>query len=121
MKQDLSIARRIYEDVPSTIETSLFTFNLNDVDYIAKIKDDGQGNLMVVSNVGGVVQLLKDRVGTVNYTTGDISITELVYEGIVDYINIFGRTKKFDLETKTNKILQIDPEYLTVTASGIRE
>ena len=121
LKQDLSIARRIYEDVPSTIETSLFTFNLNDVDYIAKIKDDGQGNLMVVSNVGGVVQLLKDRVGTVNYTTGDISITELVYEGIVDYINIFGRTKKFDLETKTNKILQIDPEYLTVTASGIRE
>lgn len=123
LKKEVSTTRKIYEDTTSTIETSLFTYNLNDVDYLAKIKDDTQGNLMIVSTINGVVQLLKDKVGTVDYATGTIAIGELIYEdvGIQGSLEIYGKTKKLDLETNANKILQIEAEHLVVTVNGIRE
>ena len=123
LKLEVSTARKIYEDAASTIESSLFTYNLNDVDYLAKIKDDTQGNLMIVSTVNGVVQLLKDKVGTVNYTTGEISIGELIYEdvGISGELEIYARTKKLDIETNANKVLQIEAAHLVVTVRGVRE
>jgi len=123
LKKEVSTSRKIYEDTTSTIESSLFTYNLNDVDYLAKIKDDTQGNLMIVSTVNGVVQLLKDKIGTVDYTTGEISIAETIYEdvGTEGVLEIYGKTKKLDIETKANKILQIEAEHLVVTVNGIRE
>jgi hypothetical protein len=123
LKLEVSTARKIYEDAASTIESSLFTYNLNDVDYLAKIKDDTQGNLMIVSTVNGAVQLLKDKVGTVNYTTGEISIGELIYEdvGISGELEIYARTKKLDIETNANKVLQIEAGHLVVTVRGVRE
>lgn len=123
LKLEVSTARKIYEDAASTIESSLFTYNLSDVDYLAKIKDDAQGNLMIVSTVNGVVQLLKDKVGTVNYTTGEISIGELIYEdvGISGELEIYARTKKLDIETNANKVLQIEAGHLVVTVRGVRE
>lgn len=121
LKREISATRKIYEDTVSTIETSLFTYNLNDVDYLAKIKDDSQGNLMVISSVNGVVQLLKDKVGTVDYVTGEVTIGELVYEDVGQQLEVYGRTRRLDLETKANKILQIDSRHLVVTVNGIRE
>lgn len=78
---------------------------------------------MIVSTVNGVVQLLKDKIGTVNYTTGEISIAETIYEdvGTEGVLEIYGKTKKLDIETKANKILQIEAEHLVVTVNGIRE
>lgn len=123
LKQEVSSTRKIYEDTISTIETSLFTYNLNNVDYLAKIKDDTQGNLVLVSTVNGQVQLLKDKIGTINYLTGELSIGELIYEdvGINGELEIYARTKKLDLETRANKILQIDQARLVVAVNGIRE
>lgn len=123
LKQEVSSTRKIYEDAASTIETSLFTYNLNNVDYLAKIKDDTQGNLVLVSTVNGQVQLLKDKIGTINYLTGELSIAELIYEdvGVNGELEIYARTRKLDLETKANKILQIDRARLVVTVNGIRE
>lgn len=121
LKREVSSARKIYEDTTSTIETSLFTYSLNDIDYIAKIKDDTQGNLMVVSTVNGVIQLLRDKIGTVDYTTGEVTIGELVYDNVGQELEIYGRTKKLDLETKANKILQVESKHLVVSVVGIRE
>lgn len=123
LRKEVSTARKIYEDTTSTIESSLFTYNLSDIDYLAKIKDDTQGNLMIVSTVNGVVQLLKDKIGTVDYTTGEISIAEVVYEdvGTRGFLELYGKTKKLDIETRANKILQIDEQHLVVTVNGIRE
>lgn len=123
LKQEISNVRKIYEDTITTIESSLFTYDLNGIEYQAKIKDDSQGNLVVVSSVNGVVQLLRDRVGTVNYETGEITIGELVYADLGEHntLEVFARTKKFDLETTTNKILQIEAEHLVVRVVGIRE
>jgi hypothetical protein len=122
LKKEVSTSRKIYEDTTATIESSLFTYNLNNIDYIAKIKDDTQGNLMIVSTVNGVVQLLKDKVGTVDYTNGTISIGAIVYEdvGLDNELEIYGRTKKLDIETNANKVLQVEAAHLVVSARGIR-
>ncbi len=122
LKKEVSTSRKIYEDTTATIESSLFTFNLNDIDYLAKIKDDTQGNLMIVSTVNGVVQLLKDKVGTVDYTNGTISIGAIIYEdvGLNNELDIYGRTKKLDIETNANKVLQVEAAHLVVSARGIR-
>ena len=122
LKKEVSTSRKIYEDTTATIESSLFTYNLNNIDYLAKIKDDTQGNLMIVSTVNGVVQLLKDKVGTVDYTNGTISIGAIVYEdvGLGNELEIYGRTKKLDIETNANKVLQVEAAHLTVSARGIR-
>ena len=122
LKKEVSTTRKIYEDTTSTLESSLFTFNLNDIDYLAKIKDDTQGNLMIVSVVNGVVQLLKDKIGTVDYTNGTISIGAIVYDdvGLDNELEIYGRTKKLDIETNANKVLQVVSGNLVVSARGIR-
>ena len=122
LRKEVSTTRKIYEDTTSTIESSLFTFNLNDIDYLAKIKDDTQGNLMIVSVVNGVVQLLKDKIGTVDYTNGTISIGAIVYDdvGLDNELEIYGRTKKLDIETNANKVLQVVSGNLVVSARGIR-
>lgn len=123
LKQEVSTTRKIYEDTSSTIETSLFTYTLGEIDYQAKIKDDTQGNLMIVSTVAGVVQLLQDKVGTIDYITGEIAISQVTYEDVGNngYLEVYAATKKFDLETKSNKILQIESEHISVSVSGIRE
>lgn len=123
LKNETTVARRIYDDGGSAVESSVFTYNLNDVDYLAKIKDDGQNNLIIVSTVGTNIQLLKDRVGTVDYTTGEISLSEVVYEdvGTNGILEIYGRTKRLDIETKANKVLQIQGGQVVVSVNGIRE
>ena len=77
---------------------------------------------MIVSTVNGVVQLLKDKVGTVDYTNGTISIGAIVYEdvGLDNELEIYGRTKKLDIETNANKVLQVVSGNLVVSARGIR-
>jgi hypothetical protein len=47
LKQESTTVRKI-NDSPSTIESSLFTYRLNNIDYISKIRDDGIGNLMIL-------------------------------------------------------------------------
>jgi hypothetical protein len=122
LKQEPTTVRKT-NDAPSTIESSLFTYRLNDIDYISKIRDDGLGNLVILSTVSGVVQIIRDRVGTIDYTTGELSIGELLYEdvGPDSILEIYAKTKKFDLETRANRILLIEAQDLVVSAVGIRE
>lgn len=122
LKQDILATRRI-SDSPSTIESSQFTYRLNDVDYLSKIRDDGFGNLMILSSVNGAVRIIRDKIGTINYTTGELTISELLYEdvGVDNILEIYAKTRKLDLETRANRILQIEPRHIVVTVSGIRE
>jgi len=122
LKQEPTDVRKI-NDNPSTIESSLFTYRLGGIDYLSKIRDDGLGNLMILSSVNGIVEVIRDKVGTINYTTGELTIGELLYEdvGVDNILEIYARTKRLDLETRANKILQIEARHLVVSVTGIRE
>jgi hypothetical protein len=122
LKQEPTDVRKI-NDNPSTIESSLFTYRLGDIDYLSRIRDDGLGNLIILSSVNGIVEVIRDKVGTINYATGELTIGELLYEdvGVDNILEIYARTKRLDLETRANKILQIEARYLVVSVTGIRE
>lgn len=119
---DGSTVRKIYEEVKPSFESSLFTYFVGDIEYQARIKDDGIGNLVLVSVVNNNVILLKDKIGTIDYTTGNVTISEIEYYDFDgNYVEFYGRTARQDIETATNKILLITPEHIEVIVTGIRE
>lgn len=90
--------------------------------YNAFIQDDGVGNLFIYTvSTDGLITKLNNSVGTVDYTDGTVTITNLIvdsYEG--DYIKIFAKPENADIETVTNKILLIDQEDVSILTTGFR-
>lgn len=88
--------------------------------YNSFIQDDGVGNLIIYSNSTGNLLSL-GNVGSVNYDTGEINITNLVVDSYTtDYIRIYAKLEKSDITTLTNKILIIDDGDISVSVNGIR-
>jgi hypothetical protein len=81
------------------------------------IEEDQKGNLRVFSPVGNEL-IVTDVVGTVNYATGDITITRLNAAEYNNYISLYIRTQTSDLIAKQNKILIIDPSDVNVEMLG---
>jgi hypothetical protein len=88
--------------------------------YNAFIQDNGVGSLIVYTTRDGTTTSL-GTIGTVNYDTGEINITDLVvdsYDG--DYIRIYAKLENSDIATVTNKILLIDNGDISVSTVGTR-
>lgn len=90
--------------------------------YTAFLQDDGVGKLFIYTVAeNGVVTKLNNDVGSVNYDTGSVTISNLIvdtYEG--DFIKVYAKTENADIDTLTNKILLIDDEDINVSVVGIR-
>jgi hypothetical protein len=88
--------------------------------YNAFIQDNGVGSLIVYTTSDGITTSL-GTIGTVNYDTGEINITDFVvdsYDG--DYIRIYAKLENSDITTLTNKILLIDNGDIFVSTVGTR-
>lgn len=99
------------------ISSTTFQYN----GYTAQIQDNGLGNLYVYTTIDGQNTILQPSVGSVNYTTGEVNLTNLVvssYEG--DYIKVFAKLENSDIDILTNKILLIAQEDVKVSVTGIR-
>lgn len=84
------------------------------------IEDDGNGAVNLVSTEDRTNALVKN-IGTVNYSTGLVQITELnpdSYSGSA--IKFFAIPRDLDISTVNNVILSIRAEEISITASGIR-
>ena len=103
----------------TSILSSTFTYNSTDgKSYpLSFIEEDQKGNLRVFSPVGNEL-IVTDVVGTVNYATGDITITRLNAAEYNNYISLYIRTQTSDLIAKQNKILIIDPSDVNVEMLG---
>lgn len=89
--------------------------------YTAYIEDNGTGTLYVYARINGSTTLLNNNVGSINYDTGEINITNLNVDSYdTDSIKIYAKTENADIDTLTNKILLIDNEDISVVAIGIR-
>jgi hypothetical protein len=85
------------------------------------MQDNGTGALYIYTRSNGSTIVLNNNVGSVNYDTGEINITNLIVDSYdTDSIKIYAKTENADIDTLTNKILLIDNEDISVVVTGIR-
>lgn len=112
----------------TVINSSLFQYDYNGTLYNAYLSDDGLGNIYVYSFVpnrdGGLTstkQILTNNVGTVDYTTGSVSLSLNIYGYIGNYISIYGKLNDndSDLLASKNMFLIIDPSDITINMISV--
>ena len=82
------------------------------------LRDDNYGNLVIYNKINGVVVYLPAKFGTINYTTGQVQITNLnisAYSG--NYISFYMELQNTDILVSLNQVLEIDPNDVTITVT----
>jgi hypothetical protein len=98
------------------IRSSFFTYeDEKGVSYNAIMEDDGNGVLYIYyTNTNGLRITLVTNVGTVDYTSGKISISNLMTADYSGWVNIYCRMATRDFYTSRNQMLAIDTLDVTV-------
>lgn len=84
------------------------------------IQDDGIGNLHILRDSGDSFVYLKRNIGTINYETGEVRVSDLVvdsYRG--SELGYFARTVSKDIVAPKDRIISIRPVDVTVTTNGV--
>lgn len=106
----------IYED-EHTIRTTAFTLDGKD----CTIEDDGLGRLRVVQVSGTNHVTVLSQVGTVDYTTGELSITNFSITGYVGAgIKFYALTDLKDITAQKNTIMSIMSADVAIDVVGER-
>jgi hypothetical protein len=105
-----------YDSNP-VVTSSPFTFtDANGVQWPASyIRDDSLGNLVVYTLINNQFTILNTAIGTVNYTTGDVSINKLIASDYGNYISLYLTPLTPDILINLSKILIIDSNDISIT------
>jgi hypothetical protein len=105
---------KFVNDLPYSVESSVVVYN----GQRALIKDDGQGNINIISYSGGQVLL---AVGTINYETGLLQFSNLKLDDYVGSgIKLYATPKNKDVSTINNVILNIVENDISLIVDPIR-
>jgi len=99
-----------------TISSSSFKYNNTDV----TLEDNGSGIIRIVQTIGDLHKKLRD-VGTVNYKTGFIQLTNFnvdSYQGTA--LKIYAKPKDNDISVSKNTILTIEPSEIIIDIEAVR-
>jgi hypothetical protein len=80
------------------------------------IEDNGNGRLAMYTQSGSEKILIRDRIGTIDYRTGKVSMTAFnpVGTGELPYITFeVVPDQRFDIIPKRNQVLELDPNAAT--------
>jgi len=106
-----------FSEYKPAIKTTNFTSNAQEV----FLQDDGVGNIMSVTSNQANPQIVKPKVGTVDYETGVVKLTDFIadsYEG--SEIKIIARTKVDDIKSPKGRIFYIRDLDVTVNMIEIK-
>jgi len=85
------------------------------------LQDDGLGNIMSVTSSVANPEIVKPKVGTVDYTTGVVKLTDFIVESYNgSEIKIIARTKADDYKSPNGRIFYIKDEDVTVKMIEIK-
>lgn len=108
-----------------TVESSTFEYVAGNTTYTAYVGDNGLGILKIYTDsiTNGVATRisLNDNAGTVDYYTGDITLTANVDSYTGSHINIRGTLYNKDVMIKRNGFLIISPQDVNVTMNPVTE
>lgn len=99
-----------------TISSSSFKYNNTDV----TLEDNGSGIIRIVQTIGDLHKKLRD-VGTVNYKTGFIQLTNFnvdSYQG--NALKIYAKPKDNDISVSKNTILTTEPSEINIDIEAVR-
>lgn len=109
----------IRSKVKAVYSTS-FTYN----GILCSMQDDENGNLCVYSMSGFDTNTLIDTVGTVDYNTGVVTITDLVVDDFVpasgDHIHLYVNPASKDISSSKNIILTVRDNDIEVTVEPVK-
>jgi baseplate wedge protein gp6 len=112
--------------LPGTLSSNSFvvkrdpTFN-----YIAgdlyQFDDDMNGNIRMFKGIGDSKTIVKPKAGTINYTTGLLTINNFIPDSInlVSYIKLSCSPVYNDVMPSMNNIILLDPSAVTVTMNVV--
>ena len=84
---------------------------------------DRDGALQIVVANSSALTILNSNVGTVDYASGNVTISNVTVNAIATgtSIKIFGRSEEADIVGKLNDLIEIKTDDTTVTVKGTRE
>ena len=86
------------------------------------LQDDANGGIDLINFANGTRNIVEQGVGTINYTTGLVSITNLIVDAYAgDGIKLYGKTANPRIQASKNLILQISSDDITVNVIQERE
>ena len=98
------------------IESTKFTVDGT----LVSAKDDGQGNIMLVTENADAVTVFKPTVGTVNYTTGDVRLSNLTITSFENTaIKFIANSVNKDIKPPKDRILIIRGEDVTINVNPL--
>lgn len=98
------------------VESSIFTFqdesgnNYTD----SKIIDDGRGRLIVYAYINDIFTVLNSNVGSVNYETGRVSISNLRVSDYSGFVSIYVTLRAKDVIVKQSDFLSVNLQDVTI-------
>lgn len=110
-----------FQDEPS-LTSSTFSFvdtRTKQVYQNSYLIDDGIGNIAVFTNSQGIETLINGTIGTIDYSTGTITLTDLIVGDYSGYISIYVKTVSKDLVMSQKNIISLDLADLNLTLSQL--
>jgi hypothetical protein len=99
-----------------SIETSRFTLSGS----LVTLQDDGRGNIYAITADSATPRVFKKGVGTVDYETGKVSLTNFVVDAFSgNAIKFYANTVKKDVSSTKDRILIIRREDINVSMSTV--
>jgi hypothetical protein len=100
---------------------SIISTNFTYLNKVCFLEDDGNGIINIVTLNNDSTHSKVAKIGTVNYSTGLITITRFSASYTTDGIKIFADTPYRDIDAAKNSIILIKDEDVIVTVEQIRE
>jgi len=100
----------------ATLISSRFTYNATDgkVYELAFFEDDAQGNVVLFAPTEDEIFPV-ETVGSINYTTGEVTLNNINVANYTNYISLYFRSRYKDIAASQNKIIVIDPSDVSVS------
>ena len=110
-----------FQDEPS-ITSSIFSFvdvKTRQVYTNSYLVDDGIGNIAVFTNAQGVETLINGSIGTVDYNTGTVTLTDLIVADYSGYISLYAKLVNKDIVMSQQNIVSLDLADVNLTLSEL--
>ena len=83
---------------------------------VVNLEDDAQGNIRIVRQSGGMDLIIKN-IGTVNYSTGEIQLSNIVFDSLPDtFLKVYAKTAQKNITVTGNYILTLEPSEMNLLA-----